>query len=594
MVNEPVMPDERLSRDKILTKQLGLILSIAGVLKFIYLFIYSNRIPFSDNPVLDSELYHELGSAIAGGALFSDKIFYHPPLYSYYLGLLYSLFGIKPYIALVSQVLLGVVNLFLIYLATVKLTNKIKAGYIAMIMAFFYAPFSFIETKLLAETLAISLSLISLCILLEAIKKRSYRLYLNAGLFLGLACLTRSSILLFIPVLALWLFVKRNLLEIKWAAALSMTIGASIFVISWATLYNYIAEGDFVLINANGGITFHHSNNPTADGLLIVPEELTSEVKKQEREEIQIAELETGRRMKRSEVIRFWYRKGFNFIKNNPKKFLLLEMKKLGWLIAGYEFESSYNLYLEKREMKIIYLLFIPFGMLLGFGAMGYLWAKNESKQLLLLWCLSVSYAIMIFHFNTRYRLLLVPELAIFSGIFFSSWKERFKENKTKCLVKTLIGLIIALISMFIYGGSGITSQSLYSFGLGYYKRGDAKKAISLYREAIELNPHSPIIHNDLGVAYKKVGNFSEAKKEYEISVREDPRLPQAHYNLANSFRDEGAYEKAIYHYKEAIKYKNDLFQAYFNLASIYKKLGKDKEADYYIRMGKRAQHQET
>lgn len=114
-----------------------------------------------------------MGSSIASGILFSNKIFYHPPLYSYYLGLLYSLFSAKPYIAYVSQVLLGILNLFLIYLITVKLTNKNKAGYAAMILALFYAPFSFIETKLYATTLGISLSLLSLYMLIQAIEKRN-------------------------------------------------------------------------------------------------------------------------------------------------------------------------------------------------------------------------------------------------------------------------------------------------------------------------------------------------------------------------------------------------------------------------------------
>lgn len=56
-----------------------------------------------------------------------------------------------------------------------------------------------------------------------------------------------------------------------------------------------------------------------------------------------------------------------------------------------------------------------------------------------------------------------------------------------------------------------MSSPTLYSLGLGYYRRGEVRKAISLYKEAIDLGPSSAIMHSDLGVAYKSEGKGSTA-----------------------------------------------------------------------------------
>jgi 4-amino-4-deoxy-L-arabinose transferase-like glycosyltransferase len=103
------------------------LLAIAFLLRLLYIHELSLS-PFS-NPAtsgLDVSIYDTQAQAISKG-MSEDGVFYAMPLYPYLLGLLYALFGHSLYIVRLFQIIIGTLNIFLIYIIGKKIFDKNRA-----------------------------------------------------------------------------------------------------------------------------------------------------------------------------------------------------------------------------------------------------------------------------------------------------------------------------------------------------------------------------------------------------------------------------------------------------------------------------------
>jgi len=96
---------------------------------------------------LDGELYTRLGRLIASGDLLPAGLFDTAPLYSYWLGLFFRIFGDSPLPPRIAQALLGAAAVLLVRAAGRRLAGP-RTGNIAAIVAAFYPPFLLFEGTL--------------------------------------------------------------------------------------------------------------------------------------------------------------------------------------------------------------------------------------------------------------------------------------------------------------------------------------------------------------------------------------------------------------------------------------------------------------
>jgi tetratricopeptide (TPR) repeat protein len=61
---------------------------------------------------------------------------------------------------------------------------------------------------------------------------------------------------------------------------------------------------------------------------------------------------------------------------------------------------------------------------------------------------------------------------------------------------------------------------------------GDIERAVQHYRKALQLQPHFPEVHNNLGDLYRDQNQMPEAIAHYERAIALQPDLPEAHSNL--------------------------------------------------------------
>ena len=137
--------------------------------------------------------------------------FYQPPLYPYFLGLLYALFGRDLFLVRAVQMTMGSASVWLLYLLAGRLFGR-RVGFVAALAFALYGTMVFYEGELLAPVLIVFLNLLLALAVMAALDKPSPPRALRGGLLLGLSALAMSVILplwLVIPAYA-WFHWRRK------------------------------------------------------------------------------------------------------------------------------------------------------------------------------------------------------------------------------------------------------------------------------------------------------------------------------------------------------------------------------------------------
>lgn len=98
----------------------------------------------------------------------------------------------------------------------------------------------------------------------------------------------------------------------------------------------------------------------------------------------------------------------------------------------------------------------------------------------------------------------------------------------------------------------------------------DWKNEDNLWIATARTSPSSPNNHNNLGDVYFRRGDYKKAIEEFKQAIKIKPNYGDAYHNLANAYFKAGDAEMAIENYKKAISLNPALWQSYSSLAIIY------------------------
>jgi tetratricopeptide (TPR) repeat protein len=101
---------------------------------------------------------------------------------------------------------------------------------------------------------------------------------------------------------------------------------------------------------------------------------------------------------------------------------------------------------------------------------------------------------------------------------------------------------------------------------------GRADEAFEEYRKALELAPTLPETHWNVGIGLSRRGDFDGAMREYDEALRLEPKFPQAHFSRGNVYEERGQLDAARAEYERAVALKPDFAQAYYNLGVVAEK----------------------
>lgn len=355
-------------------------------------------IPIKEIPTSDAREYSNIAANFVEHKEYAhtpgNPTMYRAPGYPFFIALIYSLFGVKNYLAVrIIQALLGTLLCLITYFIAERIFGE-RVGKWAAVISVFYPFFIYYCGLLLTEllfTLLLAMAVLNLINLSSTLKLKYGVL---SGIFLGFSALTRPIIVLFPILLFFWMLSIRVSLK-KTLGLFIIMMFFMLLVISPWTVRNYLICHDFVPLGAEGGQTFYMGNNPLATGggdMQYLPE--LDKLPEAERD-------------------RAYYKKGLEFIRQHPAGFFKLSLNKF------IRFWRLYPHRIHTVELKHQTISLLSYGILLPFFLLGLFlgWKKNRKALLLFLLLIYFTIMHMIFVAQIRLRFPIEPYIIIFGAL---------------------------------------------------------------------------------------------------------------------------------------------------------------------------------
>jgi len=350
-----------------------------------------------------------IGRAIVTGQGFADPFEGHsgptawePPLYPYFIAGVFKLTGV--YTRASALILLGLNSVFsaLTCIPIFLIARKCFAEKVAVWTAWLWALLPSVmywctrwvwETSLAALILAV---LFWLTLQLE--ESQGAMPWIVYGMLWGIAALTNTSLLAFLPTSGLWAWYRRRKRQVP---SLAGVVLASLFfaaTISPWLVRNYETFGKFIFIRSNFGAELRLGNGPSADGMWMQwlhPSQNVAELRRYQ----QLGELEYVATRKREAM---------DFIRASYPRFAWLSVKRFIYYWGGLPRSSEIPALAPFKNSVFLA------SSVLAFWGLGRALRKRRPGAWLFFWLIVTYPTIYYFVFpHPRYRHPIEPELGI-------------------------------------------------------------------------------------------------------------------------------------------------------------------------------------
>ncbi|MBN1233155.1 MAG: glycosyltransferase family 39 protein [Candidatus Coatesbacteria bacterium] len=505
----------------IIEKYGSAILLIISMIVYLMLFQqYISKSPFSRIPVVDSLNYWVTAVDIAQFNKPFPDFFYNAPLYTMILILFIKIAGSNIIYVYLLQSVIAIMTVLILYELWSIIFTKTHS-FIASLLLIFYMPYAFYITKILPEIFAVFFLSVFLLFFYMYRKEKQARFAVLLGFAGGLCILIRSQFILIVAVFEILYLLEKTTYRSK----LQMILHKSLpFVLTFISIipsgyYNYIKTGRFSINAPNGGLTFYMGNNENAQGTYCTIPGISDDLKQQTRDMINYASTYEKRQLSVWDADQFFWKKGMEFIRKKPLKWIKLELKKIILVYSPIETSEIYDMYLEKnRYLGILNIFFLNWGILFPFFVLGVLsvfWGKNrdrlkDSYQLILLAFLLLL-PLIVFLVISRFRVLLVPAFLILSSSGLFLIKEWFTRRKYLFLACSLIFFMLQTISILKFKQE-TPIGALVNLSYILIETGRYDETEIVLKDILKKNPDCLPAVNNLVTAYINQGKFEEAK----------------------------------------------------------------------------------
>jgi len=503
-----------------------------------------------------------------------------PPGYPYFLALAYALSGGSYGAARVLQMAVGLLSCVLAFMLGLRLFGARTGLVYAALMASYWVLVYF-EGELLAPVLLVFLGTALLLVLTVWAQTLKPLYAWGAGALLGLFALIRPNILLFGLVLPAWLWWvgrrsagRRRILK----SVAGFGFGVLVLVLP-ASLRNYRAAKDWVLISSNAGINLYIGNNPAADGL--VAQELPGLGRFHTCYDypalVRSVEQRVGQPLRHSQVSRWFARQALEFVRSNPGRFLALTGRKALLFWHPQEIAHNKEIGFERRRSRALRVLAVlPGGFarmlslaVLGLGlcigrprsggADGSAASRECVMPVVTLCLLFVAFyflSFLPFFMAARYRVPILPCLLLFAAVALVRFAEALAARR---LNRAAAGATVWLLLLFLFsrdpfGYRTSAAEAHFLEGVAYGKQGNVDAAIREYRAVLEEEPEHVRARANLAAALMSLGRYDEAVRHSAEALRVAPDDMNARCNLAVSLAEMGRTEEAIAQYNEFLR----------------------------------------
>lgn len=581
------------------------------------------RDPFARFPLEDSAAYWDHAGAIAAGRLVADTPFLSAPLYPAFLGLLRALGAGIPAV-LAVQVLLHV--------ATAALLGRVArrhfregGGTAAVALYGLLTGPAWQAGRLLNGSLQLLVTVLLWDRLEMAVARPSRGRTVLAGLLAGLAVLAHPPLLAALPVLLAWVAYRTRDAGLgSWPARLALAAVPACLAIAPATLHNWLACGEPILVSAQAGVTFYHGNAAGAVGVYHPIPGVSPDRQRQNRDAFRLAAAATGEPGWRN-TSRWFLARGLEFWREHPGDAAVLLLRKAWWLAAGIVYGDLAMPVLERDDgfLPLLWLAPLPeaFLVLPGLAGLWWLWRRRHRPLLPMVLLAAVPCLVVLtFWYTPRYRMPAVPVLA--AATVALGLEARSRGPARRLLAGAVLGAVLLPAGgrwlwgwdrpelfrpgheakaglAFLRGGEAEAAlphlrrslelrpgdpPTLAALAEALRQLGRTEEALQALREAAGRAPEDPAVRRTLGFTLAGSGRWQEAEAEFRRALAADPGDLQAQDGLASALYAQGRLEEAEALYREVLAAAPDATATRFNLAVLLQDRGRYREAAAELR----------
>lgn len=559
----------------------------AFLLRVSYIWLM-RQTPIGQVLLIDSDFYHKSALAIMEKGVWGEQVFFMNPFYSYFLALIYSLFGVQWEWVWLLQALMGCAICYATYGIGRSLWDEMT-GCIAAGLLGCCGVLIFYEGALLTATPIVCFNLLALYLLLGKRSPLTGVRSLAAGILLGLSATARPFSLLVALALLYWIYRTPDLRltrhgSLLWAGVLLILLPV--------VLRNFLIGGEWGLTTSSAGMNFYVGNHHGANGIYAQVDFLSSAEPNHEREEfIAEAQRRCGCTLTPQGASRYWLGEGLRFIWEQPIDYLRLMGKKAYWFVNRVEAQNNLSFYFARDFIPLLNWTAIGWWFFMPLAMAGWFHAyRDRTGQALELYVLCYIAGCMLFFVSSEYRLPIVPILALYSAhclrVVIRLWQERkvFELWPMGCIA---VGMAVPVL----YGTVDAERLMLrrvdyYNFGALYERQGMPEKAADLYGKSLRIDPNfAPAVSalNRLklmgetpGHTARQLGDwafqrseFSRAVEQFSRAVAQGDNRSETLNNLGLSLYKVGDYNEAENVFSRLVREKPAYAKAYFNWALV-------------------------
>lgn len=600
------------------------IAGLATLLRIIQNLADSQRNPFASQPIEDALVYWNWSGEIARGHWIGTSPFFSGPLYPYLLAVL-RIFGAGMGTVYGIQAVLYGVTIWLLGIVAYRRFGFTAAWLTAVLFALLTEP-AYFAGRLLAPALQAFLIAWLLYQWTRLEQRSTIRGWLLAGVIGGLLTLALPPALLIVMPVALWAAWKSGWTRSAWAQAGAWTLGCSAAILP-ATIHNYLACHELILVSAQSGVTFAQGNAEGALGRYKQVAGVSQSRTQQNLDVLHVYEQETHQPPNWKAADRHFFSKGLRFLTAHPDEAARLLGRKFWWYLTSTNYGDIYCINLEGRYGLTIagVLAPLPASWLIPPALAGLFLCARPLRKFageIILFLLPLI-IVLAFFYTPRYRFPALPLLALggAGGIVHllragDGRGPRLATLAGVIAVGPLLGLVNTATSfdrldeyeshfgdaladalqssgdtagaanLFARLNSSDPTNPLSAGGLAdtLSHSGKPADALRVLEPALQKYPNDASLRDHAAFAYMMLGRTNESLKLMQRAVELSPRNPRFLNDLVSVYLALGQPEAGRTYSEQAVQLRPDFPEALLNLANIENAAGNVARADQLVR----------
>jgi 4-amino-4-deoxy-L-arabinose transferase-like glycosyltransferase len=520
----------------------GAIFTLALTLRLLHLREIGLHDPFFELPTTDARLYHQWAIEIAGGNWLGEGVFTLAPLYAYFLGLVYAVFGSGIEAAMIANALLGALSCALVMAVGRRLFDR-RVALIASAMIAADSTSIFFGGMLATANLVVPLVLLLVLAAQRAHESPCAARWFGAGLALGFCALAWQALLLFAPYLLLWPVFSEDSSASRRASWAALALAGMAVAILPVSLRNYAVAEEFTLVNAGGGISLYAGNHPNARGSYGMPRRYSRVIADAPVERRQLfaeaAERASGRKLESSEISGFWARKTLEYISTRPGQWLRHEIRKFGLFWNAAELWNERSPTAERAFSWVRRLPLISFALAGPLALLGMGIAAREWRRLYLLYAVIEFHLIvsLVFSVLARDRMSAVPALYLFASVAACWLWDRMRSRRVRIFAMGLVGLGFAAWLVHLPLSRENLAMAYYRFGDRFARLERWDAAIEYFGRSLNRDPGAVSTWSNLALAFESRGDSGQDAVHTWLRVLDLARRQELHLHAERAER---------------------------------------------------------